>query len=64
MDLRPLLKMKLMLILYIHQGQAIDHFTVVFSDLALDCKRGWGWPCFDRNPQLLFICKSCCSYAN
>ena len=19
----------------------IDHFTVVFSDLALDCKRGW-----------------------
>ena len=24
-------------------------YSCVLSDLVLDCKRGWGWPCFDTN---------------
>ena len=24
-------------------------YSCVHSDLVLDCKRGWGWPCFDTN---------------
>ena len=24
-------------------------YSCVFGDLALDCKRGWGSPCFDGN---------------
>ena len=38
-------------------------YSCVLSDLALDWKRGWGDLVLIQT-SLLFICRSCCSYAN